>query len=69
MEVPWRNLSEGALRGVIEDFITREGTDYGEHTFTLDEKVDHVKAQLKRNECFVDFDPESETVSLVARRR
>ena len=29
MVIPWTSLSEDALRGVIEEFITREGTEYG----------------------------------------
>src|SRR6266849_1499383 len=29
--IPHRRLSPDALRGVIEAFITREGTDYGPH--------------------------------------
>jgi uncharacterized protein YheU (UPF0270 family) len=33
MMIPHRMLSPDALRGVIEVFITREGTDYGLHTF------------------------------------
>jgi uncharacterized protein len=30
MMIPHRMLSPEALRGVIEAFITREGTDYGQ---------------------------------------
>lgn len=30
MMVPWDQLSAEALRGLIEEFVTRDGTDYGE---------------------------------------
>lgn len=67
--VPYRELSPEALRGVIESFVLREGTDYGEHEYTLDEKVAHVMRQLERGEARIEFDPETETVNLVAVKR
>ncbi|NRQ00592.1 YheU family protein [Marinobacterium sp. xm-v-233] len=30
MIVPANMLSDDALRGMIEEFVTRDGTDYGE---------------------------------------
>ena len=66
MHVPWRELSEAALQSVLEDFVTREGTDYGHETYTLERKVADVRAQLERGEAWLDFDPESETVTVRA---
>ena len=43
--VPYTELSEEALRGVLESFVLREGTDYGEREFSLDQKVEHVTRQ------------------------
>ena len=45
--VPYTELSEEALRGVVESFVLREGTEYGEREFSLDQKVDHVFRQLR----------------------
>ncbi len=39
MIIPYQMLSPEALRGVIEAFITREGTDYGAQEVALDTKV------------------------------
>jgi len=39
MIIPWTSLSEDALRGVIEEFITREGTEYGLVEYGLSEKI------------------------------
>jgi hypothetical protein len=39
-------LSPEALRGVIEAFVTREGTDYGAQEVPLDTKVCQVRQQL-----------------------
>jgi uncharacterized protein YheU (UPF0270 family) len=66
--VPFRELSPEALRGVIESFVLREGTDYGEREYTLDEKVAHVMKQLERGEARIEFDPNTETVDIVRSR-
>lgn len=63
--VPHRELTSDALRGVIESFVLREGTDYGEREYSLDEKVDHVLAQLERGEARIEFDANTETVNIV----
>lgn len=65
--IPHRNLSESALRAVIEDFITREGTDYGHTEHTPEQKYDDVARKLERGEAFVVFDGETENVSLMRR--
>ena len=41
-------LSADALRGVVEEFVGRDGTDYGCEERTLDEKVRDVLRQLER---------------------
>lgn len=63
--IPHRDLSPEALRGVVEAFVLREGTDYGEREYSLDEKVVHVVKQLERGEARIEFDPNTETVDIV----
>jgi len=64
VEVPHRQLSPEALRGVIESFVLREGTDYGEREVTLAQKVAHVMRQLERGEARLLFDPNTESVHI-----
>jgi uncharacterized protein len=66
--IPHTELSADALRGVLESFVLREGTDYGEREFSLDEKVAHVLRQLERGEAQVIFDAELESVDIVVRK-
>ena len=40
VEVPWDRLAPETLRQVIESFVHREGTDYGEQEASLERKVD-----------------------------
>ncbi len=67
VEVPYTALSPEALRGVIEAFVLREGTDYGEREYSLAHKCDQVLAQLQRGEAHIYYDPETESVTLEAK--
>jgi len=58
-------LSPSALRGLVEEFITREGTDYGRAEWTLEEKVAQVFRQLDCGEARIVFDLELESASIV----
>lgn len=62
--IPPAQLSAEALRGVIESFVLREGTDYGEREFSLEQKVAQVRAQLERGQARILFDPQSNTVTI-----
>lgn len=68
MIIPYEQLSSDALQGLIEEFITREGTDYGEEEIPLNIKVEQIKQLLKRREVVVVFDPASESASILSRR-
>jgi uncharacterized protein YheU (UPF0270 family) len=59
-------LSPEVLRAVVESFVLREGTDYGEREFSLEEKVAQVLRQLERDEARIVFDPETQSVNIVA---
>ena len=58
-------LSPGALRGLVEEYVTREGTDYGHGDWSLEEKVAQVFGQLERGEAQIVFDVTSESASIV----
>ena len=62
-----QSLSPEALRGVVEDFVTREGTDYGVQEYSLDAKCAAVMRQLQRGDALIVFDTETESVSVIGR--
>jgi uncharacterized protein len=64
--VPYAALAPDLLHAVVESYVLREGTDYGEREFSLAEKVAHVIGRLERGEAQIVFDPETETVSIVS---
>lgn len=65
IEVPYTSLSESALAGLLEEFVTRAGTDYGAVERPLAEKIADVRRQLVRGEAKIVYDPESETANIV----
>ena len=66
--VPHGELSPEALRGVIEAFVLREGTDYGERDVAFETKVAQVQRQLERGEAQIIYDPDTQTVDIVVKR-
>ena len=62
--VPHAELSAEALRGVIEAFVLREGTEYGARDYSLEEKIAHVRAQIERGEAQIWYDPNTESVDI-----
>ncbi|MGE0116081.1 MAG: YheU family protein [Steroidobacteraceae bacterium] len=66
--IPYTELAAETLQGVIESFVLREGTDYGNRDYSLQQKVAHVMRQLQRKEAQILFDPNTESIDIVAIR-
>jgi uncharacterized protein YheU (UPF0270 family) len=67
MIIPMDALSDEALNGLIEEFVTRDGTDYGEIETSLAHKVTQVKAQLKRGDVVILYSEARGDVNIVSR--
>ena len=65
VEVPFSELSDEALRGVVESFVNREGTEYGDVERILDDKVADVMRQLEAGNARLVFDPETESIQII----
>jgi uncharacterized protein YheU (UPF0270 family) len=65
IEVPISHLSAEAQIGVIDDFILREGTDYGSVEMTHETKVSQIRKQIEHGDVKIVFDEETETVTLM----
>ena len=68
VSVPHTELEADVLRAVIESFVLREGTDYGERELSLDDKVARVLRLLERGDARIVFEPETQTVDIVTLR-
>ena len=69
VEVPHTALAQDLLRAVIESFVLREGTDYGDRELSLDDKVGRVVRLLERGDARIVFDPRTESVDVVTKDR
>lgn len=38
MIIPWQELPTETLENIVESVVLREGTDYGSHEFSLEQK-------------------------------
>lgn len=68
IRVPPSALAPETLDRLMEEFITREGTDYGLEELSLEAKRGRLRRQLERGEVVLLFDPDSETTAFVQRR-
>jgi uncharacterized protein YheU (UPF0270 family) len=69
VEVPHDRLSSDALRSLAEEFVTREGTDYGAVERSFEAKVQALLRQIASGEAVVLFDGTSNTTHVVQRDR
>ncbi|WP_227136309.1 YheU family protein [Kosakonia radicincitans] len=67
MIIPWQEIDADTLNNLIESFVLREGTDYGEHERSLEQKVADVKRQLQRGEAVLVWSELHETVNIMPR--
>lgn len=65
VEVPYTDLDPQTLRNLVEDLVTRDGTDYGETEKTTDQKAAALMRALERGEAKLVFDLETETLGLM----
>lgn len=67
MQVPWQAIPAAILRALLEEFVTRDGTDYGEQEVPVEEKVAAVQQLLEQGEAMIWFDDVTETISIFHR--
>lgn len=68
IDVPYERLDPETLRNVIQEFVTRDGADWGEAGCTLEDKVSQVMQQLRSRKVKIVFDLNSETTNIVLCR-
>ena len=68
MIVPWQQVAPETLTNLIKEYVLREGTDYGEHEATIDNKIKQVQALLKSGEAVIQYSELHETVDIKLKR-
>jgi len=67
MIIPIEKLSTEALQGLLEEFVTRDGTDSGYVKKTLEQRKAEVKRQLERRKAFIVYEEKTETCNIVSK--
>ena len=68
LQIPFEQLSDTALTGVLEEYITREGTDYGMVERGVESQLDKARALLKSGKVVIIFDEINERCQIVEAR-
>ena len=67
INIPLEALSEDALLGVIDDYVNREGTDYGHADIDLDQKRVAVHRALTSGRANITYDPRTQTTTIIVK--
>ncbi|RRJ84422.1 YheU family protein [Aestuariirhabdus litorea] len=67
MIIPHRDLEAATLTNLIEEFVSREGTDNG-YDDSLEQRVSAVRRLLDRGEAVILYTQLTESVNIVLRR-
>ena len=67
--VPAQRLQADILQALLEEYASRDGTDYGEREFTLEQKVEMLRSQLQRGDLQILYDADSGQWDLLPREQ
>jgi len=65
VEVPVARLGDRVLQSLLGEFASRDGTDYGEHEYTLEQKIAQLHRQLQAGELMLLYDADCEEWDLL----
>ncbi len=68
VEIPYQSLEKSTLFAMLEEFVTRDGTDYGVRECSVEEKSQQVLKQIEQGHVAIVFDSETQSCNLIARR-
>ena len=67
MEIPWESLDQDVLKNLLDEIVTRDGTDYGEVERTRRQKIDQLLTALNTGNAIIHWDVDSETASIIKK--
>ncbi|GGB19785.1 MULTISPECIES: YheU family protein [Agarivorans] len=69
MIIPWQQLEPATLDALLESYVLREGTDYGEQELSLSDKLAQIKQQITNGTVLIVYSELHETVNLIAKEQ
>lgn len=64
MIIPWQDIEPETLTSILESFVLREGTDYGEKELSLKEKILELKEMLIKNKIQIVWSELHESIDI-----
>lgn len=65
--IPYDSLGKDTLETILDDIVSREGTDYGDYDLSSEQKRQQALNALKSGSAVLLFDTESETIKMVPK--
>ena len=65
--IPYDSLAPDTLETILDDIVSRDGTDYGDYDLSVAQKRQQALQSLKKGEAVLLFDTESETIKMVRK--
>lgn len=65
MIIPWQQVPAATLDNLLQEYASRDGTDYGNVETTLADKVEQLKQQLIKGKVVIVYSELHESVNLM----
>ncbi|RBO83264.1 YheU family protein [Marinomonas aquiplantarum] len=65
--IPYDSLTKETLENILDDIVSRDGTDYGNYELSALQKREQALRALQTGEAVLLFDTESETITMVSK--
>ncbi len=69
MLIPWQQLNADTLQRLIESYVLREGTDYGDEEVSLADKTAAVLQQIRQGQVVIIYSELHESVDLLTQQQ
>jgi len=66
MIIPVNEIPLDTLMRIAEEYVAREGTDYGTYEYSLEQKVQQLIEQIRQGSVLITFDEATESVNLLS---
>ena len=65
--IPYDSLAADTLETILDDIVSRDGTDYGDYDLSVSQKREQALRALRNGEAVLLFDTESETIKMIPK--
>ena len=65
IKIPPERLSPEALRGLLEDFVTRETRNHDQDQYSVDQMIAQVRQQLDKGRLVIVYDEQLQTANVL----